>query len=172
MSRDLNPYLLTLPELMSAKKKIGGVAAFYDPLKISFRGFDSTALDPTQFREQLRRNLGVHLTDAELGAIVFLFDKDGDGKVDSVEFINEFFRLGKIEHKKFMMMQKDEKIRIGKWQRDMEALKMKRFESFSHIKIATEWTPEQEKSAIRKIAKVAFCYDNTKGGLEVKLFSL
>jgi hypothetical protein len=34
-----NPYLLTLPQLLSAKKKIGRVAAFHDPQKNSFAGF-------------------------------------------------------------------------------------------------------------------------------------
>ena len=94
MSVSTSPYLLVLPQLMSAKKKIGTVAAFYDPAKVSLAGFDSVCLDATQFREQLRRNLNITVTDEELGALVYLFDKNGDGFIDSVEFKNEFFRLG------------------------------------------------------------------------------
>ena len=70
-----NPYLLTLPQLLSAKKKIGKVAATFDANKVSLRGFDSESLNPTEFREQLRRNFELQLTDAELGAIVLLCDK-------------------------------------------------------------------------------------------------
>ena len=102
-----NPYLLTLPQLISAKKKIGKVATFYDPKKSSFKGFDSQALTPTEFREQLRRNFLVKLSDDELGAIVVLFDKDGDREIDSSEFINEFFKLGKQEKSKFYNNQKE-----------------------------------------------------------------
>ena len=36
-----NPYLLTLPQLISAKEKIGNVSAFYDPAQKSLRGFDA-----------------------------------------------------------------------------------------------------------------------------------
>jgi hypothetical protein len=70
-----NPYLLTLPEFFSAKKKLGHVAAYFDPEKISFDAFNSEYLNPTQFREQMRRNFLIEFTDAELGAIVTYLDK-------------------------------------------------------------------------------------------------
>lgn len=163
-----NPYLLTLPALMSAKSKLGKVAAFYDPGKTSLSGFDSVALNPTQFREQLRRNFFIKLTDAELGAIVVLFDKDGDGKVDSVEFINEFFRLGVMERKKLILNDKEKRARIKEWQNQMLEAKKKRYEAFGIVKVADSWTPAQQKSAINKIAQTAFSYDNMKGGLGVR----
>jgi len=154
-----------MPSLMSAKKKIAKIAAFYDPYKVSLNGFDSTYLDATQFREQLRRNLGVLVSDEELGALVFLFDQNGDGYVDSVEFINEFFRLGKQERKKFILNHKDEKERIALWQQSQKEKKAQRFKDFTKSNIATSWTPEEEKSAIVKLANVAFTYDPLKGGL-------
>lgn len=70
-----NPFLLTRPELLSAKRKIAQVAYGFDPRKISFKGFECHSLDPTTFREQIRHNLLIHLTNAELGALVTLFDK-------------------------------------------------------------------------------------------------
>ena len=42
-----------------------------------------------------------------MGAIVVLFDKDGDGEVDSSEFINEFFKIGKQEKSNFFNNQKE-----------------------------------------------------------------
>ncbi len=166
MSESANPYLLTLPQLMSAKKKIGKVSAFYDPLKVSLSGFDSVCLDATQFREQLRRNINVVVTDEELGALVFLFDKNGDGFVDSVEFKNEFFRLGKQERQKFNNEKKEEQARIAAWHNAHEEQQKRYLEKFSATKVADTWTTAQEKNAIRKIAKIAFTYDNYKGGLE------
>ena len=70
------------------------------------RGFDTVALDPTEFREQLRRNFQINLTDEELGAIIYLFDKDGDKKIATTEFRNEFLRLGKQEKQKFILCHK------------------------------------------------------------------
>ncbi len=166
MSESANPYLLTLPQLMSAKKKIGRVAAFFDPKKISLSGFDSVCLDATQFREQLRRNLNVIVTDEELGALVFLFDKNGDGFVDSVEFKNEFFRLGKQERSKFNMAQKAEKARIESWQVKNRERQREYLEKFSLTKVATKWTEAEEREAIQKLAHIAFTYDAFKGGLE------
>lgn len=153
-----NPYLLTLPQLISAKKKIGKVATFYDPKKSSFKGFDSQALTPTEFREQLRRNFLVKLSDDELGAIVVLFDKDGDREIDSSEFINEFFKLGKQEKSKFFNHQKErneiENKRKAKRREDHE----QKFVEMNKTKFPEKWTKEEEESAIRKVAKVAFTY--------------
>ena len=151
---------------MSAKKKIGKVSAFYDPQKVSLSGFDSVCLDATQFREQLRRNINVTVTDEELGALVFLFDKNGDGFVDSVEFKNEFFRLGKQERQKFNNEKKEEKERIEQWHQKHQEQQSRYLEKFSATKVSDTWTEAQEKNAIRKIAKIAFTYDNYKGGLE------
>ena len=155
-----NPYLLTLPQLISAKKKIGRVAAFYDPKKMSFKGFDAEALDPTQFREQLRRNFLISLSDSELGAIVLLFDKDGDGQIDSTEFINEFFRLGRQEREKF-----NQKVALVTKRKLAEKEKRRqtheaKFVALTKVKIPTTFTKEDEKRAVRKVAEVSFSYDS------------
>ena len=153
-----NPYLLTLPQLISAKKKIGKVATFYDPKKSSFKGFDSQALTPTEFREQLRRNFLVKLSDDELGAIVVLFDKDGDREIDSSEFINEFFKLGKQEKSKFYNNQKERNdIESKRKAKRMEDHEQKYIEK-NKTNFPEKWTKEEEESAIRKVAKVAFTY--------------
>jgi hypothetical protein len=170
--KNVNPYLLTLPQLISAKKKIGYIASFYDPSSSSLRGFDSDALDPTQFREQLRRNFLIRLTDEELGAIVLLFDKDGDGKVDSIEFINEFFRLGKIEKEKARYAQKKEEERLERNRVKRLQDHAKRFEKLAPVKVPDKWNEDEEISACQKIARLAFSYDPFKpfsSGLEVSV---
>lgn len=89
-----NPFLLTLPQVLSGRKKLALVAAEYDVDKNPLHAFQTRALTPTQFREQLRRLFALQLTDSELGGLVALFDKDGVGMVDCTTFLNEFFRLG------------------------------------------------------------------------------
>jgi hypothetical protein len=69
-----NPYLLTRPEFFSAKKKIAHASAFFDPSKTPFDAFECEFLDPTQFREQMRRNFLLEFTDEELGALIMFFD--------------------------------------------------------------------------------------------------
>ena len=166
MSASASPSLMCLPQLMSAKKKIGRIAAFYDPKKISLTGFDSVSLDPTQFREQLRRNLDVKLTDSELGALVLLFDKNGDGFVDSAEFKNEFFRLGKQELDKFNIRKKEEKERVENFKNTLALRRQEALAKFSKTKISDTWTPSEERNALKKIANIAYTYDPLKGGLE------
>jgi len=166
MSVSANPYLLVLPQLMSAKNKIGRVSAFYDPTKISLAGFDSVCLDATQFREQLRQNLNVILTDEELGALVYLFDKNGDGFIDTVEFKNEFFRLGKQDRDKFNHHKAQEKEKHKKRKAKLEAKQKAYLERFSKSNVSDTWTEAQQANAIKKIAHVAFSYDSFKGGLE------
>ena len=123
-------------------------------------------LDATQFREQLRRNMNIILTDEELGALVYLFDKNGDGFIDTAEFKNEFFRLGKQDREKFNYHKAQEKERHQQRLARLEAKQKEYLERFSRTNVAETWTEEQQASAIKKIANVAFTYDGFKGGLE------
>lgn len=170
-SQSDNPYLLTLPQLMSAKKKIGRIAAFHDPKKNSFSGFDCAALSPTQFREQLRRNFSVTLDDAELGATIMLFDKDGDGGVDSTEFINEYLKLGQMERKKHVMAHKKRQDQLEKEREKRAKEREEKFLSLLKPVISDTWTKEEEESAIRKVARVAYTYDRIKDAKVIQTFN-
>lgn len=163
---DTNPYLLALPQLISAKQKVGKVAAFYDPRKTSLKCFDSEGLNATQFREQLKRNFSVRLTDDELGALVLLFDKNGDKNVGSVEFVNEFLKLREMERTKLKMAKKDMDSYLLKRKDAHEQERLKIFERLSYSRWPDKHTPEEEESAVKKVAGIAFTYDAMKGGLE------
>lgn len=165
MSSGANPYLLTLPQLISAKTKIGRVAEVYDPLRHSLAGFGSQALTPTEFREQLRRNFGINLTNAELGAIIRLFDKDGDEMVDTVEFLNEFFKLGKNERKKVTIRAQERAEVVHKLKEKVEKKKKEHAAKMAAIDVATSWSEEEERSALSKLTKVAFSYNSVRGFL-------
>lgn len=80
---DANARMNAHPDVASVRRKIASVAAYYDPQRQGgLKGFNGAELDPTALKEQLRRNFGIQVTPAELGALVTLFDKDGDGTVD------------------------------------------------------------------------------------------
>lgn len=166
MSASENPYLQTLPQLMSAKKKIGHLASFYDHEKTPLSAFDCEELNPTEFREQLRRTFGIELSNAELGAIVMYCDKDNSGKVKAATFKNEFFRLGKQERLKNYLRHHAERQRIQATQAQKRLEREQRMIEMTKFKMASVWTKEEEESAIKKISEVASSYDpQSLGGL-------
>jgi len=154
-----NPFLLTRPELLSAKRKIAQVAYGFDPRKISFKGFESHSLDPTTFREQIRHNLLIHLTNAELGALVTLFDKDNDGRVNSAAFISEFLRLGSIERKKVIAHEKECVEGIERRKQKYLEEREKSFEKLRRNVLKTTFTEEEAKSAYEKFSLLAIGHD-------------
>jgi hypothetical protein len=97
---------------------------------------------------------------------VLLFDKNGDGFVDSSEFKNEFFRLGKQELDKFNLQQKEEKARVENFKNMLIENQKAALEKFSQTKISSVWSEAQERNALKKIASIAYTYDPMKGGLE------
>mmetsp|Transcript_9123 Transcript_9123/g.12612 ORF Transcript_9123/g.12612 Transcript_9123/m.12612 type:complete len:608 (+) Transcript_9123:32-1855(+) len=161
-----NPYLMTLPSLISAKNKLSQIAENYDPNRYSLKGFDSEKLTPTQFRQQLMRNFRINITDEELGALIYLFDSDGEQTVDSMEFITEFFRLGKLERKKVIKEKRERVMRIERMKQMEEEKRLRAAKASIDAQVAENWTPEDENSAIKKLTRAAFCYDATRGGLE------
>ena len=50
-------------------------------------------MEPELFARIFHRTFGVRLTEREVGALVSYFDADGDGMVDSTEFVTMFFRM-------------------------------------------------------------------------------
>lgn len=158
-----SPYLLTLPQAISAKKKIGNIASVYDPLKSSFGGFERHALDPTEFREQLKATFQLSLTDAELGALVIMCDKDNNRSVDSAEFINEFFRLGKLEKQKFFFKHKDERQRLQNVQMKYDKDQRDKVDALLRYKIPKTWSKETEDRAMDKIRQAAYFHKPNSG---------
>jgi len=152
-------HLLALPELLSAKHKLGEAASFNDVRKYNFTGLKADeTLEPFEFRQQLQRVFDVILTDDELGSLVSLFDKKGDGKVNLVDFIHEFFVLGKI--------QRDSKKKSNNSARKRQNDKIKKKGDIllntivpkNTIKLPTTWSNEHEISAAKKILRAALSY--------------
>ena len=162
--KDPNPYLLTLPSLISAKKKLCKVAKNYE--NYSLKAFESQSLTPTQFRQQLIRNFNVKVDDSELGALVSLFDSDGDHTVDSMQFKSQFLRLGKTEKHK-ALIQKNERMKvIDDLKKSYEGKTEDKCKKNEDAQVASTWTAEDEDSAIRKLTRAAFCYDPNSSALD------
>jgi hypothetical protein len=152
-------HLLALPELLSAKHKLGEAASFNDVRKYDFTGLKADeTLEPFEFRQQLQRVFGIILTDEELGSLVSLFDKKGDGKVSLVEFVREFFILGKIQR------DSKKKANDGSRKRQNDRIKKKgdvllnTIVPKNTIKLPTTWSKEHEISAAKKILRAALSY--------------
>lgn len=158
-----NPHLLILPQLLSAKKKIGKIAMSFNPEKdtLKIKGFESGSLTPAEFKEQLRQNFDLVFTSSELGAVVSLCDRDGNGKVNSSDFLAEFFRLGKMAREKIWHEKKREEVEINERNARRAEAKVKKMVERLEVHTVDDWTEENTNSAIKKLAKIAFYYDTT-----------
>lgn len=115
-------------------------------------------MNPTQFREQLKRNFQILLSAGELAAIFDKFDSDGNGSIDCSEFLFHFFRMGRIEkdlhrarnaHRTYVL-QKEAK------QRDLE--KKRKMELGAQAKLVDS-TEDDRLSFTMKLTKAAYHYD-------------
>lgn len=78
----------------SAISKMTKAAHRYDKNhsgSMSLDGFLGRSMEPGIFSRLLKTVLNVSLTGKELGAIVSIYDNDGDGQIDSAEFLSNFF---------------------------------------------------------------------------------
>jgi Ca2+-binding EF-hand superfamily protein len=93
-------YDFTHEQFASTMEKLKLAASTYDrnhPSAVSLDGFQGSSLSPGVFREMLKRTFNIKLDPGELGAAVKFFDSDGDGTIDTAEFLKHFFKLQRTE---------------------------------------------------------------------------
>jgi Ca2+-binding EF-hand superfamily protein len=93
-------YDFTHDQFASTMEKLKLAASTYDrnhPSAVSLDGFQGSNLTPGVFREMLKRTFNIKLSPGELGAAVKFFDSDGDGTIDTAEFLKHFFKLQRTE---------------------------------------------------------------------------
>ncbi|CAM9103461.1 unnamed protein product [Ectocarpus sp. 6 AP-2014] len=147
-----------LPEADSANRQMKRVATNWDPQKQTpLLGFDCVSLGPTEFKELFRRNFGVLLHPGDLGVLVSMYDKQGEGRADSAEFLKDFWQIGRDERelqarKRIQMVRK---LNIEQNERLRE-----RADRRSKVKeVAVErHTEDHVRSAIAKTTRVAERY--------------
>ena len=121
-------------------------------------------MDKVLFRDMLKRGLNCKLTEAEAESAMQLFDRNGNGVCDGVEFILTFYRF-RYEHSKKLLTD-----RIAAEKRITEAAKSRiekrkeDFENRSIIDINYDYSEEDRKSALDKVAAAAFKYDRLMPG--------
>lgn len=156
----------TEEEKAAALHKIAIVAAHFDATRHgSLDDFvNGDEMSPTVFREQLRRNFGILLTSAELGAMFDYFDADGGGTIDGAEFLSKFFKIGvaarerKVHHRR--QLEQKTKVQKEEFKRSMH----EKYGKLVATKVDDSWTDEDQKAAVLKIRKVARFYDGGRGG--------
>jgi hypothetical protein len=154
------------PPFLSAMRKLGHVAATYDPLKsgAGLTAFDGAAMDAVALREQVQRSFGLALGRAELGAVVRFFDKDGDGKVDCGEFLNEFFKLGRAAKHEALAKRRAADEARARRERAQQRRCADRFNKRGAV-VLRPYTEADLQLALRQLGRVAATYDRARGGL-------
>lgn len=82
-------------DLRSALRKVAEAGVNYNrnalgPAKL--KAFDGSSMKPELFARQVFATFGIKLTRRELASLVHRWDADGDGTIDSTEFMVHFFR--------------------------------------------------------------------------------
>ena len=74
--------------------KVKYAAENFNPRMQSLEGFTSGgAMGPKEFKTELKNALSVKLTNQQLTALFMEWDADGDGTLDSSEFIARFYKF-------------------------------------------------------------------------------
>lgn len=81
-------------DLRKAVEKVKHAAESFNPRMQSLGGFTSGgAMGPREFKAELKKALGVKLTNQQLTALFFDWDEDEKGLIDSAEFLSKFYRF-------------------------------------------------------------------------------
>ena len=167
-----NHQLLTLPDFLSAREKLGEVASYFDNYKSTFKTFKSGILEPQEFRQHIEQILSITLSDAELGCLVTYFDTEKTGKINLIDFVVEFFRLGKVRRKLRTSTYKAKFDHLNDAiQKKKEAL-LDTIRPKTVIDLPDTWQSDDETNAIRKLTKAAIAYTGNRLLLEVLQLSL
>lgn len=158
-------YDFTAEDEKSGFEKLTEVAALYDknsPGAPSFDGFESAFLQPSEFKDVIKKTFKVLLTERELGAVVRYFDEDREGIVYCADFLQWFLKVSVTEKSKVQtsILSKRKELEESKARQDSErmAANWARLEG----EIDFEFEPEHLENAFAKIAVAAKDYDPSR----------
>jgi Ca2+-binding EF-hand superfamily protein len=150
-----------------AISKLREAAKLYDkstPGAMNMNAFEGAFMEPHVFKEQLRRVFNLKLTPKELGALMDLFDFDGDGTVNCTEFTLVFATMGQEERdaelKRQRERQRQDEERRKKAEEDFQAEQARRH----GLLVDYEFGEEEYNSAMEKLTEAAWRYDSTMPG--------
>ncbi|CAM9332632.1 unnamed protein product, partial [Scytosiphon promiscuus] len=142
-----------LPEADSAKRLLQRVATNWDPKKKTpLLGFDCISLDPTQFKELFRRNFGVLLHPRDLGVLVSMYDKRGEERADSAEFLKDFWQIGRDGRERQARRRAQMARKLNARQKERVNERAERRSKIKEVALG-EHTQDHVRSAIAKITE-------------------
>ena len=166
-------YNFSQNDMDSAVEKMTEAAFKYDknhPSSMSLDAFMGLNMPPGLFCKMVQHTFNVRLTSKELGAIITLYDDNGDGVIDSAEFLSNFFYMQR-QCRNEVRRRRVEKIREkDKAKKEEEQRRMARAEEAEKAKLG--FTTEDEESLMKKLAMIGekFAVDNASYLYHLKVF--
>jgi Ca2+-binding EF-hand superfamily protein len=121
--------------------------------------FETGCMSAMEFRDKLKKVLGVSLSDTEAAAVCKLFDKKNNRMVDCIEFLNFFLQISfrKKTQDRLSRLQKQRQMRVRE-EKQKEA-KRRAAEKKMEIDLDTEFSQKDFECGMNKIRKVAGSYE-------------
>jgi len=159
--------VFTEAEKASAIVKLRTAARLYDkttPGAMSMRAFEVKEMAPHVFKEQLKRIFNLNVTPAEMGALVTVFDIDGDGVITCEEFSKVFINMGFKEREKELKESRARQKRDDERRKKAKEDKQAALENKQALKVSYNYTEEEQQSAMEKLLEAAWKYDKLMPG--------
>lgn len=167
-------YKFTDEDKATAQMKLREAAKLYNKnsaAAASMKAFESKDMLPHEFKNQLKRLFNLALTAPQLGALMSIFDIDGDGSVSCQEFTKCFFNMGFAERQAELRLVMERQRREEKERREYNQRKVEELDRKNSEKVSHAYTEADSHSALAKLADVAFKYDkNLPGSPSLKAF--
>ena len=153
----------SMHDLESVQATVAKVAETYDveleeamgPALKVFEGH----MNPTQFKEQLRKSLNIEVSLPELSALFEHCDRDKSGSIEGAEFKFEFLRLRRQGALKAKRRLERANQRINTRMANLEAECLQRFNRTLQHEVSCDFTAEDQVRALNFIARAAAHFD-------------
>lgn len=167
-------YKFTEEDKAVAQMKLREAAKLYNKnsaAAASMKAFESKDMLPHEFKSQLKRLFNLTLTAPQLGALMSIFDIDGDGSVSCQEFTKCFFNMGFAERQAELRLVMERQRREEKERKEYNQKKIEEMDRKNAAKINRKYTEADHNSVMAKLADIAFKYDkNLPGSPSLKAF--
>ena len=131
-----------------------------DPINsLALQSFQGSVMEPHVFKEMLRRTFNLKMSPGELGAIISIFDKDGDGEIDGAEFLNQFFKIKHQERDRRAEARREEQRKAE--EKAIREAEERENERLRKLKEKCAFSEKERLSAMKKIKDEALRFDRT-----------
>lgn len=160
-------FTYTEEDRQKALVKLRTAAKLYDkttPGAMSMKAFEVKEMPPHVFKEQLKRIFNLRVTPAEMGALMGVFDVNGDGVITCEEFTKVFINMGFEEREKELKAFRQAQQEFAAQERQAQLEEQAEKDSFNATKVAFTYTDDEWESAMFKLKEAAWRFDRTMPG--------